>query len=29
MLGTIARWAHNLLLTAMGLLTVAVIVVAR
>ena len=29
MLGPIARWAHNLLLAAMGMLTVAVIVLAR
>jgi hypothetical protein len=29
MLGLVARWAHNLLLTAMGLLTVAVVVLAR
>jgi hypothetical protein len=29
MLGLIARWGHNLLLTAMGLLTIAVVVLAK
>jgi hypothetical protein len=29
MLGLIARWGHNVLLTTMGLLTVAIVVLAR
>ncbi len=29
MLGFIARWGHNVLLAAMGLLTVAVVVLAK
>jgi hypothetical protein len=29
MLGLIARWGHNLLLTAMAMLTVAVVMLAR
>jgi hypothetical protein len=29
MLGLVARWGHNLLLTAMALLTVVVVVLAR
>jgi hypothetical protein len=29
MLGLIARWGHNVLLTTMGLLTVAVVFLAR
>ena len=29
MLGLIARWGHNVLLTTMGLLTVAMVLLAR
>jgi hypothetical protein len=29
MLGLIARWGHNVLLTTMGLLTIAMVVLAR
>ena len=29
MLGLIARWGHNVLLTTMGLLTVAIVLLAR
>jgi len=29
MLGSIARWGHNFLLTAMAMLTVAVVILAR
>jgi len=29
MLGLIARWGHNVLLTTMGLLTIAMVVMAR
>jgi hypothetical protein len=29
MLGPIARWGHNVLLTAMALLTIAVVVLAK